>query len=173
MASPILDFKPRRKRPKICKVVSSKKEDFPKSDTTTNDDYITPQSSLEEGWKVVPPMWLNKNVISDIVTFKSLVERDHKLLIEHEEVITYLLKEHSEMREEIQILKSQSNSQQESDEWGVSKQNARFLEDLFNLPKTTRKSVEDILNELDGCLRSYSDPENDVLDDIQSIRYGW
>jgi len=135
---------------------------------SVQDYYISPQSSLEEGWKITPPPWLNKNVISEIVTFKSLFEKDHKLVLEHESVITYLLNERAEMKKEIQELKSQNL--QKMDDWGESQNNSKLIREIFNLPKTKKRSVDEILHDMDGCLKDYSYPQGDILEDIRSIR---
>ena len=179
-ASPMLKLKSSKapKSPLDCTVIPSKKElvSHPEK-TDASGNYISEQEALAEGWKVTPPPWLSKRVISEIVTFKSLYEKDHKLVLEHEKVITHLLNENIEMKKEIQELKSQQLSNKpdlDKQKMDIlhkkSHESADLLERIFMTNDIEIGTAEQALSELGGILKDCKkEGKNSVLL-VRSVR---
>ncbi|MFA5221634.1 MAG: hypothetical protein WC391_05055 [Methanoregula sp.] len=164
----------RLKTPVDCSNASVQKEIISQQERVDSSGNYTPQQSmLKEAWTITPPPWLNPTVVAGIVTLKSQVEKDHILLFEHDKILTTVLNELYELKQEKKELRLQNQVLQKKDEWNSSERNARSLEEMFDLPKSSERSIDEILNDLDGCLKNYSDPRDDVLEDIQDIRSGW
>ena len=169
---PIVKGKPQRACPVAdASLQSDKLENF-------QDYYTSPQSSVEEAWKITPPPWLNKKVISEIVTFKSLYEKDHKLLFEHEKIITFLLSDRAEMKREIQELRSENQVSKMDysfeDLQKMSDENMREIKIALDLPDINDGlSLKDRLQKLDGFLKSYSKDNVNSVDLIREMREDW
>jgi len=103
----------------------------------------------------------NSSTSEDILSLQAKMANLEQTIIEAQRKIL-------EMQKEIESLKMQNL--QKADDWKESRKNSKLIRGIFNLPKSERKSVDEILQDMDGCLKVYSDPQGDILEDIRSIR---
>ena len=173
MAAPlILTPKSSRQSKMECKITAVQKEVLPKIEKIDpSGNYPSPESIAEGGWRITPPPWLNPNVIADIVTLKSQIEKDHAMLLDHEKIITLLLNERGEMRKEIQELKLQlSQKQQVENLWKESDASADLLERVFNTRDIKIKNAKEALSGLGARLKYCKKDGIDSVTLVRSVR---
>ncbi len=135
--------------------------DFPKSEAS---------EILAEWMKL--PMWSIPKAISDVEDLKNKHERSNKLVLEHADLLNYLLKEHDEMRKEIQELKSRLGSNiEDEDIWEMNKREITKLEKMFNLPSVSKEPIEEKIAKMEGFLKKYTENDPDPVELLISMRY--